>query len=322
MNKRLLSVILITISILLSGCGNEQMKTQHTSAALNNDSKKTEISSSQISDASITDYSKYNGSWVTERNLKDDYKYGIVAGINVDKNGNLKGQVSDSTENLTHISNVDIKGKIQDDKFSFNFSDDGWGHNGTIKLDFKENRIILTINYNSSSSQDNLWGIGEGSFTLINNNTKINRTLNDLKDGGMQIIEDQCFSVNLTNYGKGRFISGLKREDCNTIVNFYLVDGDNNVLYKFPSFYGNEKGMFTDVRAVSFADVNNDGLKDIIIIADYKTNTAASAPICSIYFEKGSEFVNDKNLDDKINSSSKNEDIASALKYARENLKR
>lgn len=327
MNKRIIAAVLISMSISLLGCGNDQAKTQAASSASavsskDSSSEKQQISSSQTSGVSEVNYSNYSGNWVTERNLKEDFKYGIVVSINADKDGNLKGQISDSTENLTHISNVDIRGQIQDNKFIYNFSNDGWDHNGTIRMDFKENNIVLTIKYNAGSSENNSWGIGEGTFTLISENTKINRTLNDLKDGGLQVIENQCFPISLNSYGRVRFISGSKREDCTTIVNFYLLDDENNVLYKLPSFYGNEKGMFNNILAVSFKDVNNDGLKDIIIIADYKTNAAASSPICSIYFGKGREFINDKSLDSKINSSSNNKDISSALKYARENLKK
>ncbi len=319
MNKLIALVVLISISILVTGCGNKQVKIQPVSNSQYNIT--TPNSAGSILESN---YSNYSGSWVTENNLKVDFKYGIVVTISVDKDGNIQGGVSDSTENLTHISNVDIKGKIQDNKFIYNFNGDSWGHSGTIKLDFKENKIVLTINYTPNSSKDNLWGIGEGIFTLINSNTKVDRTLNNLKDGGLQVIENQCFSVNLENYGSVKLISGIKREDSNTNLNFYLVNDKNNVLYKFTDFYGNQKGMFNDIRAVSFVDVNNDGLKDIIIIAEYRTHISGSSStpvtVCSIYFQKGKEFINDKNFDDRINSSSKNKDIITVLKYAKDNL--
>lgn len=335
MNKKIVFVIFISTSILLAGCGNKQVKPQslnNTDNSITN--SKPESANQQTTsntapntptaslNSSTNDYAKYTGTWVTENNLKNDYKYGIVIGINVDKDGNIQGQVSNLSNNLSHISNVDIKGKIQNNKFMCNFDEDGWGHSGTIELDFKESKIALTINYNPSSSKDTQWEIGQGTFTLINNNTKVARTLDNLKAGGLQVIESQCFSVNLENYGRVKFISGLKREDYNNNANFYLVDDKNNVLYKFPDFYGNTKGMFNDIRAVSFVDVNNDGLKEIVIISDYKSNTSSSTliPICSIYFQKGKEFINYKNIDDRINNSSNNKDIATVLKYAKENL--
>jgi len=338
MRNKLALGALISISILTTGCGSSKIKIQPVSNAQynvndsNNDSSssskqetndtttpQTKTSPKITTSPTNSNYLNYTGSWVTKNNLVQDFKYGIVVNISVDKYGNIKGTVSDSTENLSHISTIDIKGKIKNNKFLFNFDKDGWGHNGTITIDFKGNNIVLTINYGPNSSKDNLWGIGEGMFTLINSNTKVNRTLTNLKDGGLQVIKTQCFSVNLENYGSVKFISGLKRENSNDNVNFYLVNAKNNVLYKFPDFYGNAKGMFTDIEAVSFSDVNKDGLKDIIVIANYSINGKPTT-ICSIYFQKGKNFINNKNFDDKINNSSNNKSVAAILKYAKENL--
>ena len=333
--KKVAIISMIIIGAFVTACGNNQSKDQtlknttnesvstlNSSTSSNTETKNTETGNSDKSNVN-SDYSSYSGTWVTESNLKNDFKYGTVADLNVDKNGNLKGQISSSTENLTHIANVDIQGKIENNKFTYNFNEDNWGHSGNIKLDFKENKIILTINYNSKSSKDNFWGIGEGTFTLIKNTTKVSRTLNDLKSGGLQIIGNQCFSINLENYGDVRFISGHKRENANDNANFYLIDSNNNVLYKFPDFYGNEKGMFNDITAIGFTDVNNDGLKDIVIIAAYQAKGSTSSSftsISSIYFQKGKEFINNKKFDDELNKSGNNKDIKSVLKFAKENL--
>ncbi len=329
--KKAAIIFILIIGVLAAACSNNQNKdhplkesagTQNHDTSSNTGTKNTETSGSDKSNVNL-DYSSYSGTWVTESNLKNDYKYGTVADLNVDKSGNIKGQIGSSTENLTHIANVDIQGKIENNKFTYNFTEDNWGHSGDIKLDFKENQITLTIKYNSESSKDNLWGIGEGTFDLIKNTTNVKRTLNNLKSGGLKVIGNQCFSINLENYGDVRFISGLKREDVSDNADFYLTDYNNNVLYKFPDFYGNGKGMFNDITAICFTDVNNDGLKDIVIIASYRTAGSTSSPftsISSIYFQKEKEFVNNKKLDDKLNKSGNNKDIKSVLKFAKENL--
>lgn len=329
--KKITLVVLISISILVTGCGSKKVETQSNSSVQSNSnsSPNSRINNEQETNKTTTpsskavvsksDYSSYSGSFVTESSLIDDFQYGIVVSISVDKEGNIKGVVSDATENLSHISSVEIKGKIKDNSFIADFAEDGWGHGGRIKLDFKDNKLVLTINYSANSSKDNSWGIGEGTFTLINSNTKVTRTLDNLKDGGLQVIDKQCFSVNLENYGKVKFISGLKRENSNDNVNFYLINDKNNVLYKFTDFYGNSKGMFNNINAVSFADVNKDSLKDIIVIADYSASGIPTT-ICSIYLQKGKAFINNKSFDDKMNSSSNNKDIATVLKYAKENL--
>ena len=139
MNKKIALVILISLSLLVTACGKKQ-ETNTTTVP-----NKTQI-------ATEPNYSKYSGSWVTETNLRDDFKYGIMTEVTIDKDGNIKGVVSDCSENAAHVSNVDIKGKIQDDKFTYNFDEDGWEHSGNIKLDFKDDKIVLTIKYPSISS--------------------------------------------------------------------------------------------------------------------------------------------------------------------------
>ncbi len=298
MGKRITAILVIIICLLSSSC------TRQNSAGSN--SLQGTLENSKV------DYSIYTGIWVTEANLKNDFLYGITAGLTVDKEGNIKGQISDCTENLTHIANVDITGKIQDGKFAYKFDEDGWEHNGTINMEFRDGKILLNIAYGSGSSENSFWGIGTGTFELISNTTKVTRTLSNLKDGGLQVINDQSFDVYLENYGKVRFTSGLKREDASTNANFYLI-GDNNIMvYKFPTFYGNGKGQFMDIKAVSFADVDNDGLKDIIILAEYSNRN-----ICSIYFQKGNAFANNNRLDDKINEQNP-KSIKDIIKYGKE----
>ncbi|MDT8715534.1 hypothetical protein IAI10_02525 [Clostridium sp. 19966] len=335
--KKIILAILISTTILAAGCSSKQSTTKPTvtnnttsqsadsgtSQSADNSTEKASDSSSSTSTANVTssaDYSKYSGNWVTENSLKNDYKYGLSATIKVDKAGNLTGTLSDSTENATHISNVDIKGKIENNKFSYNFDEDGWEHSGTIQMNFNDDKMTLTIKYSDKSSKDNLWGIGEGTFTLVNSNkTSSSQTLTSLKDGGLVVIDKQCFSVKLENFGTVKFISGLKRENSTQAAAFYLLDSNSNVIYKFPDFYGNSKGAFKDISAVSFSDVNNDGLKDVIIITDYTIN-GSTKTISSIYFQHGTSFANNEALDTKLNNSSSNKDINSVIKYAKSNL--
>ena len=128
MNKIIALIVFISISVLAAGCGNKQVKIQPKSnnqsniidSANNSINQKQETNNATIPSPTASkielNYSNYSGNWVTESNLKDDFIYGIVVSISVDKDGNLKGGVGDSTENVTHVSNVDIKGKIQDRK--------------------------------------------------------------------------------------------------------------------------------------------------------------------------------------------------------------
>lgn len=321
MNKKALLSLFITVSIAAAGCGSKKVSSRQASENNNTNSNVSSTSSVLVSKPdSKDDYSKYSGDWVTENRIKYDLNYGIYLSINTDKDGSLKGTISNCTNRVTHISNVDIKGKIENNNFKTTFSEDGWGHSGTIEMNFKDSKIILNIKYNDGKSGNSDWGIGEGNYILINNKSKVNSTLSDLKNGGLEVIDKQCFKTKFENFGSVKLISGLKR-DIDTIASFYLVDDNENVLYKFPDFYGNYKGQFNDIIAISFADANGDGLKDMIVVASYKSSNSTKI-ISSIYFQKGKEFASDKTFDDKLNSSSSNKNVSSILKFTKENLKK
>lgn len=313
MKRRLLTIILLSVSILSSGCSSSKIQ------GSNSDASSVVESSSTVTSVKQKDYSVYTGSWAQEENIKSDFLYGLVMDITVDQEGNLTGKVGDSTENASHIANIDIKGKIENNKFSGTFDEDGWKHKGTVILDFSEESITITLKYGDGSSKENLWGIGEGTFKLIKSDTKISSSLDDLKNGGLQVIENQVFSLDLNDFGKIKFISGLKRENSSEVAKFYLIDNKNSVLYKFPDFYGNSKGRFAKINAVSFQDVNKDGLKDIIIIGEF-TVDGKNEVISSIYLQKSKAFSSNVDFDEKLNKSGNNKEVSAILKYAKDNL--
>jgi len=113
------------------------------------------------------------------------------------------------------------------------------------------------------------------------------------------------------------FISAYKT-DGKAKLEFFLVDSDENILYEFPDFLGNT-WAFYDMSAVSFKDVNNDGLKDIIVIAEYITgvgeNGATPFNVAGIYFQKDNEFIELPELDNELNDNSKNQTIDMIIKY-------
>ncbi|SNT04283.1 hypothetical protein SAMN05446037_103514 [Anaerovirgula multivorans] len=91
-----------------------------------------------------------------------------------------------------------------------------------------------------------------------------------------RIIQDQSFNVELGDWGNVRFIS---YEPDNSIdfedVSFFLTKEDM-VIYSFPYYCENNStenyvGLFDSVAAVDFCDVNNDNIKDVIVIINYIT---------------------------------------------------
>lgn len=153
------------------------------------------------------------------------------------------------------------------------------------------------------------------SLKLTNNNLS---NLKSMQKNGFEIIKEQSFWVQLENWGKVHFVSGYNKIQGIPKVKFYLVNSNDDIVYDFPDFYGN-MWVFYELKAVSFKDINKDGLKDIIIIADYilghGENAAVPFPVSSVYFQKDKKFINLPELDEQINYKNKNQNIDSLLKF-------
>lgn len=149
--------------------------------------------------------------------------------------------------------------------------------------------------------------------------------LKELQGKGLQIIEEQSFAINLENWGEVEFISAAMDDKVESMldkVKFLLVDQENSIIYRFPDF--SDYWFFEELRAVSFSDVNSDGLKDVIIIADFTTGVGREAvipfPVCKIYFQQDKSFRRLVELDDQINGASKNENIEMVLEFVKDKV--
>jgi outer membrane murein-binding lipoprotein Lpp len=133
-----------------------------------------------------------------------------------------------------------------------------------------------------------------------------------------RIIPDQSFEVELNEWGNVRFISyapeaGADFED----VSFYLMK-DNKVVYSFPYYGENNRtdtyaGLFDSVESVGFRDVNDDNLKDIIVIINYITGAGPQGmvprPRARIFLADKKEFHLAKDLIDDITENMDEKDI-------------
>jgi hypothetical protein len=119
------------------------------------------------------------------------------------------------------------------------------------------------------------------------------RTLSDI-DGFIE-IKDQSFNVDLEGWGAVRFVSGM--DDQGKLM-FFLTDDKNTIRYQFSDFYDSYRRNQT-VSAVAFRDVNQDNLKDIIVIA---ANDSGSTT-CDIYFQTEYNFIQYPDLYHDLNQS-------------------
>lgn len=194
-----------------------------------------------------------------------------------------------------------LTGTINNGIAECKFSDKN-GDKGNIKLVFKSSdEIEATIKY-TEKSQNNKDKSLDGTFRF--------RPYN-LKDiDGFSPFKDQSFTVDLNSWGTVKFVSGkiLGGNHIPTVA--YLTNKDGDIYYDFTSFIPNN----VDFYAVSFKDINKDGLKDIIII--YGVEEDSSSQLAKIFFQKpDASFYDDGELDQEINDSVKNKDIKAITDY-------
>lgn len=184
------------------------------------------------------------------------------------------------------------------------------------------------VEYNITN-YDEIYGTvlinGEKYWSLkqqyYNTNSSDNKTsIDNLKSNGYEIIENQCFDVNFESFGKVRFISATKKDEFDLPkLYFYLTDSKGDVINELPK-YGEGAGVFFELKAVAFDDLNKDGLKDIVILSDYilghGENAADPFKAAVVYFQRDKTFVNLPDIDEKINSTKNNNNINQVKTFA------
>lgn len=139
-----------------------------------------------------------------------------------------------------------------------------------------------------------------------------NNNPNNIKNiKGFTIIENQSFMVNLNSWGNVRFVSGKLTAGNHVPVVFYLTNKNGDILYNFddtPFPYR------VDVKAVSFRDVNKDGLKDIIIIVS--DSDGLGGPMAAVWLQDANKkFTCDVKIYKEMNESGNNKDMQTVTDY-------
>lgn len=197
-----------------------------------------------------------------------------------------------------------------------------WKDNKTLVKESEEE--YHTDDWSDSDTNTKIIENTEDNSSIDNNLSITNDkedNLNFLMENGLGVFEDQSFLTEFESFGKVSFVSGGVEGDNPFELRLYLTDNNENVIYSFPSFYGNKWSVLTELSAVAFKDVNKDGLKDIIIIAYYMTGVgkhgAEEFPVVGVYFQREKEFIDISEIDEQINAEGKNENIDEVIKFTK-----
>lgn len=158
----------------------------------------------------------------------------------------------------------------------------------------------------------------------------------DIGPAGFQIIEDQIFTVELKGHGEVSFIPAYDTQYRRLALFFAGQDG--RLVFKTDRLETNSqcRGSLRQpnewLAAVSFQDMDNDGLSDIVLItacsygdADQPVNPEAPASAGSgiykvgdVLFQKNGAFYRDYRLSDQLNRFGMNKSIRFITSFIRD----
>lgn len=153
-------------------------------------------------------------------------------------------------------------------------------------------------------------------------------TVSDIEANGYEAIESQSFPVVLESFGEEEviFLPIIEKQYHRLAV--LIVDTEGRVLFKTNQLETNNRCLgqleqpTKDVAAVSFHDVNEDGLTDIILITNCENETGAYAgkiyKTGDVLFQQDQSFYRDWRISDKINRFSMNKSARFIISYVRD----
>lgn len=147
-------------------------------------------------------------------------------------------------------------------------------------------------------------------------------TESDIAGNGFRVIEAQVFPVEIKNFGAVFFVPAIDQQYQRLAV--FLVGADGGVVYKTDELAANHqqrgelKQLNRGIAAVSFQDVNDDRMTDILLISfcGSERNTYKVGDVLFQNDVPGKQiFYRDYRISDKINQYGMNKSIKFMTSY-------
>lgn len=112
-----------------------------------------------------------------------------------------------------------------------------------------------------------------------------------------QIIIDQSFWLGLRGLGEVAFVATKFQNS----LEFHVMQTNGEVIHTLPANTHAESWILSDLRAVSFQEIDFDGSEpDVIVIAEYIIGAGPRGdetfPVTTVYFNQGRRFTTDPEL--------------------------
>ena len=187
---------------------------------------------------------------------------------------------------------------------------------------------IGTVSYDKNSDSEEQTAALIRLYEEYQENFAELEKLEELPEHGYDIIEEQVFPVMLESFGEGEimFVPAMERQYQRLAL--FLTDAEGNIVYKYNQLeanmciQGQMKQPVQGIAAVSFQDVNGDGLLDIVLITTCRNETGDYAgkvyKVGDVLFQGKRSFFRDWRISDKINRFSMNKSIDFIISFVRD----
>lgn len=150
----------------------------------------------------------------------------------------------------------------------------------------------------------------------------------DIEENGFEAIEEQSFQVVLESFGEEELTFLPVMDKQYNRLALLLLDERGNVLFKTNQletnneYAGRLEQPTKSIAAVSFQDLNGDGLTDIVLITSCENDEGIYAgkpyKVGDVLFQGDQRFYRDWRISDKINRFSMNKSAEFIASYVRD----
>lgn len=152
--------------------------------------------------------------------------------------------------------------------------------------------------------------------------------IEDIRQNGYHIMEEQIFPIELEGFDAKEysFVPAMDLKYHRLII--FLVDSDGNIVFKTDELEANNriagklKQPTRGLSAVTFSDLNRDGMTDIVLITScvntMGTYAGRSYKVGDVLFQGQKTFYRDYRVSDKINRFDMNKSVNCIIAYVRD----
>jgi hypothetical protein len=162
---------------------------------------------------------------------------------------------------------------------------DNIGNKGNIILVFKEgDEIEAKIKYTDK-------GEAYKSLSLDGNYLFTPYNLSDINE--FTPFKEHSFAIDLNSWGSINFVSGEVNHGDKVYPAAYLTNEHDDILYKFQASFNTG----SEIIGASIKDINNDGLKDVMITTEF-IDDPETGRIVWIFYQMSNGLFYDSEIND------------------------